>query len=135
MPNPAQFDGLKMDKATIENVAAYLATALWSSTDDNGEPMDHSYSETDFAPAALVDAADLIRRFRWLAGDVYDLAQEYTGYDDAHMMHDLWLTQAGHGAGFWESDYGPHGQALTRAAKKMGESEVYVGDDGLLYLS
>lgn len=125
-----------MNTRTIApDVAAYLGTALWSSTGDDDRPLDATYSVYDFAPAALTDAADLIRRFRWLAGEVYGLAQEYTGYDDARFMHDLWLTQAHHGAGFWESDYGPHGQALTRAAHKMGESDIYVGDDGFLYLS
>ena len=121
-------------KTIAKDVAAYLGTALWSSTGDDERPLDATYGVYDFAPEALIDAANDIARFRHLAGDVYDLAQEYTGYDDARFMHDLWLTQNGHGAGFWDGDYGPYGDALTRAAK-VGESGIYVGDDGKLYLS
>jgi hypothetical protein len=123
-----------MTKTIAPDVAAYLGTALWSSTGDDDRPLDATYSVEDFAPEALIDAANDIARFRHLAGDVYALAQEYTGYDDARFMHDLWLTQNGHGAGFWDGDYGPYGDALTRASK-VGTSDVYVGDDGLLYIA
>lgn len=123
-----------MPKPIAPDVAAYLGTALWSSTGDDDRPLDATYSVEDFAPEALIDATNDIARFRHLAGDVYALAQEYTGYDDARFMHDLWLTQNGHGAGFWDGDYGPYGDALTRASK-VGTSDVYVGDDNLLYIA
>ena len=124
-----------MPDTISRDVRALLATALWSSTDDDGTFLDAAYSVESFAPAALEDAADMVRRFRSLAGDVYNLAQEHTGYDDAHFMHDLWLTLAGHGAGFWDGDYGPYGDALTGAARRLVEPSIYVGDDGLLYIA
>ena len=113
---------------------AYLATALWSSTDDDGNPMDREYSVSDFAPEVFEEVAAIIERFRFLAGNVYQLAQEHTGYDDSRFMHDLWLTQQGHGAGFWDGDYGPYGDGLSRAAERLHLSP-YVGDDGNLYLA
>jgi hypothetical protein len=124
-----------MAHATIPaDVRAYLATALWSSSDDDGNNLDAMHTLEDFAPESLAIAAEHVASFRHLAGNVYALAQEYTGYDDSRFMHDLWLTQNGHGAGFWDGDYGPYGDALTKAAK-VGETDVYRGDDGLLYLA
>lgn len=49
--------------------------------------------------------------------------------------HDLWLTRNGHGAGFWDRDYGKLGDILTDAAHAMGECYLYVGDDGKIYLA
>lgn len=48
---------------------------------------------------------------------------------------DLWFTQNGHGVGFWSRDLGGIGQDLTDKAKECDESDLYRGDDGLLYLS
>ena len=122
-----------MPNTIAPDVAAYLATALWSSTGDDERPLDATYSVYDFAPEAIEEAATIIERFRFLAGNVYQLAQEYTGYDDGHFMHDLWLTQQGHGAGFWDGDYGPYGDALSRAAERLYLTPV-AGGDGNLYL-
>jgi hypothetical protein len=48
---------------------------------------------------------------------------------------DLWYTRQGHGVGYWESEWeNCHGAELTRLAEKLGETGMYVGDDGLLYL-
>ena len=38
-------------------VRSYLVAALWSSTDDDGEPLDRKYSPEDFAPESLAQAA------------------------------------------------------------------------------
>jgi hypothetical protein len=51
--------------------------------------------------------------------------------------HDLWLTRNGHGTGFWDRPeiWGEEGsKSLTLAAKAMGERELYIGDDGLIYM-
>ncbi len=50
--------------------------------------------------------------------------------------HDFWLTRNGHGAGFWDGDWPEEiGKKLTAAAKKFGETDLYVGDDGKLHIS
>ena len=117
-----------------KDVQAYLVTALWASVDDDGTPFDANYGTEAFAPDALATAAEDIERFRILAGEHYALAQEYTGYDDARFMCDLWLTQNRHGAGFWDGYYGHYGDALTRAAELVGERVIYLGDDNALHL-
>ncbi len=52
-----------------------------------------------------------------------------------HAGRDLWYTSRGHGAGFWDGDWpDPEAAQLTWAAKRCGSSDLYLGDDGLLYL-
>lgn len=49
--------------------------------------------------------------------------------------HDFWLTRNGHGAGFWDGDWPkPYAKILTDGAVAYGEFEVYLGDDGLIYV-
>ena len=47
----------------------------------------------------------------------------------------FWLTRNGHGSGFWDGDWGDWGDELTDASKAFGECDLYVGDDGMLYLA
>lgn len=57
---------------------------------------------------------------------------EYTGFEKAG--HDLFLTAAGHGCGFWDRGLGVLGDRLTEASKATPALEAYVGDDGLIYV-
>jgi len=62
-----------------------------------------------------------------------------TEYTWKGVGHDLWLTRNGHGAGFWGRKLGSFGgydigDCLSEACKMSGESYLYEGDDGLLYL-
>lgn len=110
----------------------YIATALWSSTDEStpqgGEPLDRNYSESDLAPSALRAMTTDCERFQATYWD--DIAHRT---EDAG--HDFWLTRNGHGAGFWDGDWPEDvGARLTAAAKSFGECDLYVGDDGLIYV-
>lgn len=108
----------------------YIACALWSSTDDAGDPLDAAYSVSDFAPEALAtmreDCADFIRA-NAASLDACGLSVEQCG-------HDFWLTRNHHGAGFWDRGIGVVGDALTQAAQAYGSCDVYVGDNGKLYV-
>lgn len=107
---------------------SYLETALWSSTNDEGEPLDDNYGIEDFAPEALKQAKEDTADFQEQNAD--DL--EEAG-DDGQNGHDFWLTRNGHGAGFWDRGYGDVGDRLTKASKAFGSADIYVGDDGMLY--
>lgn len=49
---------------------------------------------------------------------------------------DFWLTRNGHGAGFWDGGWDePAAAALTSAAHGFGDTDLYWGDDGELYLT
>ncbi len=109
----------------------YLKTALWSSTDDDGEPLDKNYSASDFAPSAVSSAREDLDAFMEQADPFID-ATDLSSEDAAH---NFWLTRNRHGAGFWDLGLGEIGKKLTDISHDFGESNVYLGDDGQLYFS
>jgi hypothetical protein len=110
----------------------YLECALWSSVDfDTGKPFDDSHKISDFAPEAIDVARQDCEAFREQCASLLDA----TGATDERNGHDFWLTRNRHGAGFWDRGYGVTGRILTERAYVYGESNVYLGDDGKLYLS
>ena len=110
-------------------VASYIETALWSSTDDDGMPMDSRYSREDLSSEAVASIEEDCREFvEENAGLLADIDVEMAG-------HDFWLTRNRHGAGFWDRGYGAIGDELTAAAHSYGSSDLYVGDDGKLYVA
>ena len=52
--------------------------------------------------------------------------EDETGSDAGH---DLWYTRVGHGCGFWEHDT-PAAARLDKAARALGNIDLYLGDDG-----
>ncbi len=117
---------------------AYIECALWSSTieteDGDSEPMDDSHDITDLAPACLESMVSDCIDFQ--AANAELLAEFKISIERAG--HDFWLTRNHHGAGFWGewSDGGRQaelGRLLTDAAHAYGSSDLYVGDDGMLY--
>ena len=106
---------------------AYLECALWSSTDDNEEPLDGNYTERDISPELLASAIADCAEFQRLAGDgiIEDLSRA---------GHDFWLTRNHHGAGFWDGEWEKrYGEELTRLARSFGECTLFDGLDGLIY--
>jgi hypothetical protein len=110
---------------------SYIATALWSSTDNaddqGGEPLDANYGPDDLAPETLASIKEDCEAFqRDNAADIGD-RHERAG-------HDFWLTRNRHGAGFWDGDWpGDAGKRLTAASHAYGPVDLYVGDDGLIH--
>ena len=109
---------------------AYVECALWSSNDDNGNPLDDWATINDLAPETLAimtaDCADFQESFADLLEDI----------DNEQAGHDFWLTRNGHGAGFWDRGLGDIGDQLTEMAKPYGEVNLYVvdcGDVDLIY--
>ena len=48
---------------------------------------------------------------------------------------DFWFTRNRHGVGFWDGDWEEKiGCTLTEKANEFGECELYVEDDGLIYV-
>jgi hypothetical protein len=106
---------------------SYIATALWSSTDDAGEPLDAEFGTEDLAPktmAGMIEDCEAFQRDH--AEDIAD--------DPERAGHDFWLTRNHHGAGFWDGDWPVDaGKRLTAASHVYGGVDLYVGDDGLIY--
>ena len=108
-----------------EMLNSYIETALWSSVDDNGQPLDNNYDINDLSFSALRQAANELRDFCETAGELLN------DCSPTRVAHDFWLTRNSHGAGFWDGDYSKEiGKALTRISKDMLCVDLYVGDDG-----
>lgn len=113
---------------------AYVTAALWSSTDDNGDPLDAKYTSEDLAEETVTAIKADCLRFRREFSDLLTQATDTKlGYDEAQAGHDFWLTRAGHGVGFWDRGLGEVGQKLTEACKGFGEITPVVGDDGKIH--
>lgn len=114
-------------------VAGYLGCALWSSLDDNDEPLDAKYDSDDISEsskgAALFDCTNFVEAAAVAGVDL----DELLGMDAHGIGHDLWLTRNRHGAGFWDRGLGAPGEALTRIAHGMGSLDPVVGDDGKIH--
>lgn len=120
-----------------------LATALWSSTDDEGEPLDAQYDihdiDDDSADKLRADAlAFYIKARAMIQHDDAPLANDFEGSVSARKAamagHDFWLTRCGHGAGFWDGDWPEAvGDALSEMAREAGNVDLYVGDDNKIH--
>src|SRR6267142_5549151 len=94
-------------------LASYIETALWSSTDETGTPLDSAeYAGFELAPKTLERFKADCERFQ------AEYAKLISGLDDSvlrsfpqsdhdgdRIAHDFWLTRNRHGAGFWDGDY------------------------------
>lgn len=122
---------------------SYVGTALWSSVDDDGEPLDDSRDRDDVDPTTLEamrrDCATFYAaNFEHIHCSGAPLSREFEGSiaarEAAMAGHDFWLTRCGHGAGFWDGEWPePHATTLDNAAQAFGNVDLYVGDDGLIY--
>lgn len=122
-----------------EFTQAYLEAALWSSTDSYDKPLDENYSIQDIAPDSLQKLVNLCKIFQednhQILDQCVDPEEGQSNYNYGQAGHDFWLTQNGHGAGFWDRELpGELGQQLTDAAKKWKEINLYVGDDGKIHI-
>jgi len=124
-----------------EFLRGYITCALWSSTGDDDQPLDSTHDESDLAGETLQAMKDACAKF--MADNEKDLdayAQNRAIPRDAQFSesdcagHDFWLTRNGHGVGFWDRGLGELGDRLSAAAEAFGESNLYAGVDGKLYL-
>lgn len=111
----------------------YIKTALWSSTDNSndqgGDPLDDNYGIEDIDDKSLKKMVADCQKFQKEHWNEISSKPGLAG-------HDFWLTRNGHGAGFWDGDWpDPLGDVLTEASEKFGSQDIYVGDDGKLYVS
>jgi hypothetical protein len=135
-------------------INGYIECALWASSDTlpDGEVLEGLENET-LAPEALAQLSGFAEDWARENVDLLAMAICRHGFNDTYRDadgvqrfreeyswgqagHDLWLTQAHHGAGFWDRKLpGDLGEKLTDAAQKYREYTLYVGDDGLVYVN
>lgn len=110
-----------------EFTKAYIEAALWSESDDDGNPLSVKYFLHDIDVKTLqemiVDCEFFIKE-NW----------NYIKSNLSQAGHDFLLTRNHHGAGFWDGEW-PEGaeDKLTKSAHSYGEFNLYIGDDGKIY--
>jgi hypothetical protein len=127
-------------------LSGYVECALWSSS-CNGQA-EHDDCRGEDCDASLeylnLDADDLpdeTRASMWadladfVNGALETDALIFEGIDPEQVGHDFWLTRNHHGAGFWDRGLGTRGETLTKMCDPYGDSDLYVGDDGKVYVS
>lgn len=116
-----------IDDYTQNALVQYAKTALWSSTDDDDNPLDEWSEVNDFTREAWLD----------MRGDVADFVQanweDVKSLDASQVGHDFWLTRNRHGTGFWDRDLGDLGDKLTSAAHVYGSSYLWQDDNGNIH--
>lgn len=123
----------------------YVGAALWSSTDDEGEPLDEGRDESDIDPATLERMLQSCAMFyhansEAIHCDDAPLSREFEGSiaarEAAMAGYDFWLTRNEHGAGFWDGDWPePAASQLDKAASSFGNVDLYLGDDQQIHAS
>ena len=112
-------------------VQAYATAALWSSTGDDGEPLDLEHNDSDLTAECRASMGADCERFA--AENAPALARCIDdGASWGQIGHDFWLSRNGHGCGFFDRDYGtkPDRGGLQDAARAFGEVYLYVTDGG-----
>lgn len=85
---------------------AYVEAALWSSTDDNDDPLDSKYVPSDIDRATFEKMRADCEQFQRENESLLISENCNSRYGvDAQAGHDFWLTREGHGAGFWDGDW------------------------------
>ena len=116
----------------VELFRCYCESALWSSLDNNGQPLNELFSPSDMEECCLNRMLNDCRKFledqRVTIMAAYDQGWfETTDKAFQQAGHDFWLTRNGHGCGFWDGGWPDRvGEILARAAKKFGEFSLYV---------
>jgi len=111
-------------------VYGYLEAAVWSSTDEDGEPLDDRFDfKEDLSLETVKGAIKDCTAFQKSEQDDLDAS----GLPEAEQGHLFWLNRNGHGVGFWDRPGGKLGDRLSKATKVYGSVDLYVGDDGLVY--
>lgn len=130
---------IKLDIKKI--MISYLECAIWTDEDRLKEENTKGYEgeiknlipEADltisnFSDDSKIKAHEDIRLFLKYAGDAVE------GIDEEQLGHDIWLSRNGHGAGFFDRGYDKDiEKRLMDSAHKIGNVDIYLGDDGLLY--
>ena len=120
--------------ATIDAFTkGFIECALWSTDAGNeaGESLENlGYTIDDFSATALTKACEDCRKFQELAKG-YIVEENFSRRDGYGFL----LTRNEHGSRFWDGNYDVKaGVVLTHISRSFGEFNIYVGDDGQIYV-
>lgn len=105
----------------------YLICAMWANGEDQIGDLDE-FTPQDVDPTSKEDSENVIKEFLRQASPL--LTEDWS---DEQIGHDLWLTRAGHGTGFWDRAL-PNGDELADICKTIEfNGEVYE-EEGVVFI-
>lgn len=118
-------DILEIEREEVARIILphYLESLAWSSTDENGDTIDH----LEFTQQAQTRAFKEIQQF--LEATESEKLEWWENWDCGHFGHDFALTRNGHGAGFWDRGHGEIGEQLSELARIEGEVYCHVNEN------
>ena len=137
-----ELNDLPVDFMLDNFTKAFLHCGLATENDDRdeagGEPLDQKYEVANIALSSMEEmikeCAIFQRNHATVLAKAYEIYKaEPGGSVEGSAGHDFMLTLNGHGAGFWDRGLGEVGDRLTKAAKDVGECNLYVGDDSRIH--
>jgi hypothetical protein len=106
-------------------VASYIETALWSSYDDDGVPLDRHHVMSDLAAETRVRIEEDCHVFYDANHGHIHCLDAPRAREPAMAGDDFWLTRCGRRAGFWYGDSAePHAGRLDSAARAFGNVDL-----------
>jgi len=112
-------------------VESYIETALWASTDEDGEPLNKRFNAGHFTDRSWLAIVSQCADFLTIPTVRDCMMQEPWGESEYKQAgHDFFLSRNGHGAGFRDGQWGKFGTDLARAAIGQGESTVFASECG-----
>ena len=112
-----------MSSTTREVVGAYLATLLWSETDEDGMPLDQTVDLSDFPESLWDEAKKDLQGFAAYCLEVLG-HDPFEFFDAKEVALNFCLSRNGHGAGFfdgsWRIGERDFNQKLQDLAKTFG---------------
>lgn len=110
------------DVDTDKVIEQYLSTALWSSTDDDGDALDDR--DYPWVRKAMKEAKGDCESFIAYARETIS-PDCFDDISDSDIGHNFWLNRNHHGAGFWDRGF-TYGDALSKASHTFGSADVYI---------
>lgn len=111
----------------------YVEGLFFTWTGNDGDPGDANLDQLseDAWKQIIEDCADFAASN---ADNIYNAHSLRHDYDDHRAGVDFLFTRNRHGTGFWDRGLGDVGDELTKNAHPYGSCDLYLGDDGKLYL-
>lgn len=116
----------EVDNQSINEVLkSYLETLIWSNSEDlDGKTIN------DIDSNSIDKSRNDIIKFIELISNTPGAQEEVNTYDEKSFGHNFALSRNGHGAGFFDD----WNDILQDLARNFGEADLYLGDDGRLYI-
>ncbi len=120
-------------------IDGYVRAAMWISTDDSEENLDDNHEVADIAGSSMRsimrDCAKFVKANKSDLEKFVEAAPHSDSGPWSLAGYCFWMNRNSHGVGFWDRDVGAVGDRLSEASHKAGFSDMYVGDDGQIYVS